>query len=661
MSDPEYPSLLAHFSPPDKYVGTFGWIIGFSADAAFLNEAAAIFTKESDPKRRHAGRVRLGVLLDAGAPQIPPERTPGVLHCLPKSRSLPWRLLHAKIALLGFRAEESDDWVVRLIVSTGNWTRQTLEESLDLAWVIEGTNTDKSGADVRQNWLDLRAAHTLLAFVRQHFAVRLPEDKKRQSDMAALERWLEAGPAPKRGTPRFFDSRTGSLLESLPGLIAAHAGEGARNHLSLGSGFFEGGERNVLPRVPLAIVNDLQENGLLTRTAKIYLIVDPDACQGIASAKQAIMNAGWKIIPSETHKIFGHHYRKQHSKFILGGNFRNNSARFLNPWVYIGSGNLTPAGFRNKMSPSSGNLEAGVIFAPETLCRHSEGAENCEGRAIGDCFPINWNGSVELSNLRSGAPAPERPEQPIAPPVPWLDWIAHDTGGVLRFPDDMSADDMVLADGLDVLGRDEQPIKRKGGDFHWPDAEPAQVQVQWPDDDGTLLTAFVPVRDPDGRIAGGPLPPLGVKEVIAILSAFPNLPDSDEEPDDQDDERDAGGRDKIGQSRRPTSDHPEAHLPIRTIMELVERIASSQTRCQLRDWDRWLDRLGSTLGQMSDTPALHAFTALDLDPLEPLRAAPFRPHFAEDGTTPEGQAYEAVLNSVARRWSRAAGMRETAK
>lgn len=189
MSAEYFPSLLDHFSPPDDHVGTFGWLIGYSADASFLNEAALNFAGESDAQRRHAGRVRLAVLLDGGAPQIPPESTPGVLHCLPKSTDLPWRLLHAKVALLGFRAKTSASWMVRLIVSTGNWTRQTVEESLDLAWVIEGTSADQRGAEARQSWLDLRAARDLVEFVRRHFDVRLPEGNAGQGDMNALAGW----------------------------------------------------------------------------------------------------------------------------------------------------------------------------------------------------------------------------------------------------------------------------------------------------------------------------------------------------------------------------------------------------------------------------------------------------------------------------------------
>ena len=38
------PSLAQHFDAPDGYQGEFGWVCGFSADAAFMDDAAERFT-----------------------------------------------------------------------------------------------------------------------------------------------------------------------------------------------------------------------------------------------------------------------------------------------------------------------------------------------------------------------------------------------------------------------------------------------------------------------------------------------------------------------------------------------------------------------------------------------------------------------------------------
>lgn len=77
-------------------------------------------------RRAHQGRILLAVMLDPGNPQVTPAEAPGALHLPVKRTGLPFALLHAKVAVLGFQS--ADRFVLRIIVSTGNWTRQTLEE-----------------------------------------------------------------------------------------------------------------------------------------------------------------------------------------------------------------------------------------------------------------------------------------------------------------------------------------------------------------------------------------------------------------------------------------------------------------------------------------------------------------------------------------------------
>lgn len=109
-------SLAALFSPPDGHRGQAGWIIGFSADAPFLELAADRFTGASKGQRALAGRTHLCLLLDPSAPQVPIGAAPGVLHLPARRLPLPFALLHAKVALLLFTSERS--WVLRLGVST---------------------------------------------------------------------------------------------------------------------------------------------------------------------------------------------------------------------------------------------------------------------------------------------------------------------------------------------------------------------------------------------------------------------------------------------------------------------------------------------------------------------------------------------------------------
>src|ERR1700692_3080137 len=161
-------SLAQLFDPPDDYHGIFGWICGYSADVGFLEDAAERFSGLTKAQREHRGRMMLVVMLDPGNPQILPSEVPGVLHLPAKSTTLPFLLLHAKVAVLGFQG--LDRFLLRVIVTTGNWTRQTLEESLDLAWYMDVE--DKPSDSSRQDRTDLAAVWSFLAWVRSHFDAR---------------------------------------------------------------------------------------------------------------------------------------------------------------------------------------------------------------------------------------------------------------------------------------------------------------------------------------------------------------------------------------------------------------------------------------------------------------------------------------------------------
>ena len=135
---PNPPSLVQCFEAPNDYRSTFGWVCGFSADSHCLNEAVERFTRDTKDIRAERGFFSVALLLDPGAPALRPVDVPGLAHLPFGKNTVPFRLLHAKVALLAFNHIDGDGrWLLRLIVSTGNWTRQTLEENLDLAWSIE--------------------------------------------------------------------------------------------------------------------------------------------------------------------------------------------------------------------------------------------------------------------------------------------------------------------------------------------------------------------------------------------------------------------------------------------------------------------------------------------------------------------------------------------
>ena len=170
-------SLLGHFAPPEGFAGMFGWVCGFSADVRFLNEATDRFMGQSVYQRMRAGEIRLALMLDPGQPALLPTAVPGLTHLpLRNAAKRPFRLLHAKVALLGFRHEQNASrWCVRLVVSTGNWTQQTVEDSLDLACEVQ-VFSEQLGPNCAQECADIKAATNLFDALRDLHDTRLLVD-----------------------------------------------------------------------------------------------------------------------------------------------------------------------------------------------------------------------------------------------------------------------------------------------------------------------------------------------------------------------------------------------------------------------------------------------------------------------------------------------------
>lgn len=634
-------SLAQHFEAPDDYVGEFGWVVGYSADAGFLNDAAERFMRRTEAVRAYEGRIRLALMLDPGNPQITPAEAPGVLHLPLRSANKPFRLLHAKVALLGFRHETSREmWRLRLIVSTGNWVRQTMEESLDLVWTVELDNeqvTAKPHDDVKQCCADFQAAWNLIDYVRGHFESGALNHSPQDEAHKQLQAWVATIPFHEDFPhPRVFDNRERSLLDALPGMVKVHAGQTSRNHLSMGSGFFEAPSDDKVPHVLDQIVNALSGNSLLTRRAKIALFVERDACQAVAGALKAINSRGWSVYTAGKPAYFGEGRRTLHAKFLFSANARSGSNNCASPWIYLGSGNLTGPGFAQRMSASGGNLEAGVVFSPTGL-QWSADRDGPPSSVITNVLPVQWETEVkETAVLACGDDMPDRGDEFLAPPVACLKWADGESaqGGWLTVPEEANTQLFDVLDG-------DTPCMRHERRFHWPREQPRQVNVRW--GESHCHHAWVPVSDMLGRLGGGKLPALDIMDAWLQLANFPLPPDEVPEIPGE-----IKCRDERGGSR---SEVPQqARYPIRCLMELIESIADKQTAIVKSDWTGWLTRLQQTLSQMSECRVLHEFKELNVNPLSPLWQSSFRPEFAEGRETPEGCNYEAVLASIEQKW-----------
>jgi len=613
----------------------------------FLNAAAERFTDRTHSQRAFEGRIALALMLDPSKPQISPTEVPGLLHLPMMPQARPFNLLHAKVAVLAFRHEmDVSQWCLRLIVSTGNWTMDTLNQSLDLAWTVELSSEDvnKKTKSLAQTSADVAAAWDMIAWLTKLFDTRVldarrPDRKESSSRSAAncLETWVESARKFSRGAaPQFFDNRTRSLLDALPKKIGRHTNKVARNYLAMGSGFYDSAcVSGEVPRVLKQITDKLKSDNLLTRKPEVDVFVNPKSCQSIAGSVTAIHKIGWTVREAWQPPLFNPNVpRSLHAKFLFSFNYRAGSSRCNSGWLYLGSGNLTHPGFTQKMSPSGGNLEAGVVINAEVL-QWDEKNKVVKPPLL----PIQQNTDLrdQVAGLEAGADMPPPEDVFIAPPISYLFWRSAASGGWLT-----TSDESVQA--YEVLDASDAPCHRDAQHgLRWLGSMPRQVRVRWQFGDESRH-ALVAVIDEMGRLAATSMPSLDLEEAWSQLANFP-MP-----PDDEDITGDGGTVSGATGGGEMVHQPATARYPVREMMQLIENIATKQTAVQSFDWSMWCTRLEQCLIQAKESVVLKEFCELRLNPLSPLWHRPFRPEYALDGSTPEGEMYEQTLKMIETAW-----------
>lgn len=573
------PSLLTLFAPPEGYIGDFGMLCGFTASRDVLDRITRTFSGDGS-------RPRLTAFIHPATTAV--TDVPGLawMHFRPR---LPFRLLHAKVALLGFRA--LGGYHLRLVISTGNWTAEPLTTSIDMFW-CDGLDTgsrnlqlvsDICAADDLFRWLRARCDDSLLC---QTFDGTQPDESFRKAIRA-----LPESPLP----PRFVDTRKETMRKQV---IERMVGR-RKGHLVIGSGYYEGSEDAESEGLIERLRDELVRSKRLARDATLDLVLNPDSCQGLHAQAARLVQKGWMLRkPGSSHAE--HNQAKLHAKYLFVATHAG-SAEIGPAQIYIGSANFSRIGFES-VCPV-GNLEAGIVITPDPKLSWRRNARN----DIRDFLPGDFDAKVELATLAYGA-AFESPPPPLPPPpVMFVEWA----DGRLSAPDN-------CAEAVKIVRSDEDPVELP---CDWPEPPPAFVTIHpngWK----------VPVRA-DGALVVPKRERPSLEDILAGVGRFPAFAiRADEE------EEHAEGLDREMFCKAPgTVGNAVRVYPVRQMMRLITCLTEAQKALDPLDWQRWCRELQQDLPSLAQTESamIAPFVAASANPLRALADVEFLPAGVDAG------------------------------
>jgi hypothetical protein len=635
------PSLLKYFESPEGYAGTFALLCAYSADADFLDEMMLRFTGKTKPFRASEGNINSLLILDKGNEQISMTHVPGLYHAARiDSKEQPFKLMHAKLALLHFKNKDKPGkFILRLLVSTGNWTRETVNESLDLIANIELSSEEINSTEthITQKRADLYAANEFTTWLLQFYNCNLVTKNKNHEIFSLQETFfkcLNELRKPRDVDARFFDNRNQALVAQLSKKVIVVAGKKARNYIAIGSGFFQKPvKKNTIPSVITKIREELTDAELLTHSCDKEIFVNPEGCQAIVSSFKALKDDNW-LIRQANDPINPNNPRSLHAKFIFSSNGKNTDGVSSSPWLYMGSGNMTEAGFLNKANKAFGNLEIGVIInAVKLHWRYNKKLE--PQKCVDVLLPLQWETVfTSAEKLNIGSEFIEKENDYVSPPISWFEWHKEKGESYLIEGEKTQINYYVLD-----LNKNKC-TKNTNGHWIWPHNQPAEVDVVWGNQDE--YSCSVPIIDSFGKVARKKLSDdLSLSEVIWQLEGFPDsYSDNTEEQDEIVEEATMNESDAI-KSTTGTEKYP-----IRAVMEIIERIAEMQTSVKKQDWIIWCSRLEQSIFQTRNNSIYNVFKKMGINPFSTLRESAFRPDYSLINDSKEKMCYETMLNKI---------------
>ena len=593
------------FCPPEGSTGVFGLICGLSAEEAFMDSVLEQFTNQNRKRRLIFGKCFLTLFLD---PRNKPMSLPGIYSPWLLENKWPNKntLMHAKMALLGFgmNLESKTPDYYRLIVSTGNWTKEAVNKSINIVWYCDFDT--KSKDNQRQSSKDINEAVEFCEKLTEYYCWGSNADtgiidiKKRLDTF--FEGIINAIKPPERGyKSRFISSLKQKQVKINENFREDSIGANVidkfissgirRNFIVCGSGFFEqtksDGKDQPEPEVLINLIKILTEKGILAKSHEKWLVINPETS---GAAGQWIKNKSkegkkeeidWDL-PRAKHPF--EKIESLHAKYIYIANHNKGTGSLTSGLLYLGSGNLSMQGFA--LGPGTGgNIEAGVIIETkdfnlrESLCSHL--GIDPENFLDPEKLPDKIEDETNEDNLK------DKTFQ-NAPPI--LSCIFKNNAGVLIWTwNDTSylyvsldgkminsdMDQMPVEEGIDLSMGIKLKAKKNVNDYEWT----------------------IPVFMENGRFCLFPQKIMSCEEILEELEDFHlNSVENDDESDDGRDESDVP-RESTGNSQGDDiSDLRNQYhdYPLNFATSIVEKIASQNqliTESQIDDWCDSLRRI----------------------------------------------------------------------
>jgi len=660
VGDFKRPSLLELFTPPKGERGVFGLMCGLSADEYFMDAAMERFSDLSSSQRRQHGRLFALLCLDARS--RPMQLLAGVYG--PWAIGSIWAkigLMHAKVALLGFgesSAGKADYY--RLIVSTGNWTKEAVNKSINLAWFCDYDTRNRepqrqSAADIIKSAMFWQR---LLGVGRMGSSYYQIDDVVNEQHVKPFLNTISGQIIkPKRGYKSQFISnllpdqkgeRTENFaLDSIGGQVINHlsSDKKRRNLIICGSGFFEMTGKNKTklrartkePTVLSDLITELKRR-ILTSDPFKWLVINTKTSGAVGQwIKGSDPDAfGWELRrPLHPDVKAVRQPYPFHAKYVFVGNW---NASITNGRIYIGSGNLSRQGFTLGLE-YGGNIEAGVVINTARYDRK----ELCFLLGVDHQNDLQPD-EILLEELQGEDSEQDGTEIHASPPV--MSFVFETETKKLTFRRvDSTWTNLVLTfqEGhKEVLSKDQTEVivSEVTVDFSTGIKLTAER-------DGQSTEWVMPVFNREGMFCPPPRQPKTGHEIIEALVAFPRYVEEDDEddgldvPDGEESSRASSPKDEASELRKALDKFP-LHLGT----TLIETVAEQNQQVTIGQMPDWIEHLRRTLIDEMKPETKRDLATLDQGLLSPLISTS---GFAPQQST---RAYKRTIQEIADNWCR---------